>query len=210
MRSVRLATIAVGVMVTVPMAASAFAAPAPNLSKSQVQPWTFVGKAGACGVDYPAGSQDVDSKWSPHAGLLDVHGNADKALALSKTGLTSDCSSAGATITNVAGLAVTQLSFDISDDSHCGAGAPRFNVVTDDNVLHFVGCSSMTATTADGTDEAGNSWTHREADFSQAFPAITPGSTVKSIDIVFDEGTDQGTGQALLDNIEVNGTVVGH
>jgi hypothetical protein len=33
---------------------------------------------------------------------------------------------------------------------------------------------------------------------------------VTSIDLVFDEGTDQGTGYTLLDNIEINGTVVGH
>jgi hypothetical protein len=198
MRSVRLTTVAVGVAVTIPMAGAAFAAPAPDLTKSEVKASTFVGKAGACGVDYPAGSRIVESKWLPHAGLLDAHGKADKALFLSKQGPTSDCSAAGASITKVAGLTVTELGFDISDDSHCGGGAPRFNVVTSADTLLFFGCDAMTSSST-GTD----GWTHK---------SINVGSlTVKSIDIVFDEGTDvDPSGAALLDNIEVNGTVVGH
>jgi hypothetical protein len=205
MRSLRLATVAVGVAVTIPMAGAAFAAPAPDLNKSEVKTWTFIGKAAECGG--VAGSHDVSSKWLPHAGLVDAKGKADKALELVKSGDTADCSSAGATITKVAGLSASDLTlgYDISDDSHCGAGAPRFNVVTSDDVTHFVGCSYLTAA------PLGNGWTHRETDANtQVFPAFEPNTTVKSIDIVFDEGTDNGTGKALLDNIEVNGTVVGH
>jgi hypothetical protein len=141
-------------------------------------------------------------------GLLDAHGKADKALFLSKQGPTSDCSAAGASITKVAGLSTDglTLAYDISDDSHCGAGAPRFDVVTSDGTTHFVGCSYMTGT------PLVSGWTHRETDANtQVFPAFDPGTTVQSIDIVFDEGTDNGMGgQALLDNVAVDGVVVGH
>jgi hypothetical protein len=33
--------------------------------------------------------------------------------------------------------------------------------------------------------------------------------TIASIEIVADEGTDQGTGQSVVDNVDVNGTLVG-
>jgi hypothetical protein len=197
MRSLRLATVAVGVAVTIPMAGAAFAAPAPDLNKSEVKAWTFVGKAGACGTDYAAGTRIVESRWLPHAGLVDAKGKADKALSLSKQGDTADCSSAGASITKVAGLGVTELGYDISDDSHCGAGAPRFNVTTTDGTFFF-GCAAMASSPLSTTG-----WSHKTVDTS----SLT--GTVQSIDIVFDEGTDQGSGSALLDNIEVNGIVVG-
>jgi hypothetical protein len=47
---------------------------------------------------------------------------------------------------------------------------------------------------------------------AQAFPPLTPGATVISIDIVFDEGVDTGpdfSGFVMLDNIDVNGTLIG-
>jgi hypothetical protein len=33
---------------------------------------------------------------------------------------------------------------------------------------------------------------------------------VTAVEIVFDEGTDQGVGYAVLDNIDVNGTLIGN
>ena len=45
----------------------------------------------------------------------------------------------------------------------------------------------------------------------QAFPPIAAGAKVTSIQIVFDEGTDTppGAGLAVIDNIDINGVLVG-
>jgi len=185
-----------------------FAAPSGLMAK----PFTFVGKAGDCGTGYPAGSNIVAAAWQTHQGLPDA-GGSDHALFLQKNGLTSDCSSAGATIDGVNGITLNEIGWDVRDDGHCGAGAPRFNVTTSDNVTHFIGCSSpppTTNTVAPGSPDAnGNTWHRKRYDPATAFPPITLGSTIQSISIVFDEGTDQGQGFVYLDNIDINGTLIG-
>jgi hypothetical protein len=143
-----------------------------------------------------------------------VHG-----LLLAKTGPTNNNASGGATLHGVYGIMLTELGYDLRKQgsfagplgSHCGAGAPRFNVTTTDNTLHFVGCASppplQTAT--------GNGWIRLRwtaAQLLAAFPPILPTDVVKSISIVFDEGQDTGAdffGLAVLDNIDVNGVLVG-
>src|SRR5256885_3413013 len=65
-----------------------------------------------------------------------------EGLLLVKTGPSSNFAAAGAEMKGVRGLHLTELGYDIRSGSHCGAGAPRFNVVTSDGVNHFVGCSS--------------------------------------------------------------------
>jgi hypothetical protein len=107
---------------------------------------------------------------------------------------------------------LTEIGFDIRNSGHCGAGAPRFNVVTTDNVFHFLGgCSNATSSPA--TPEQG--WSRVRIDptnASQAFPPVTASEIVKSIDLIFDEGTDTGTdfsGMAVLDNLDVNGFLIG-
>jgi len=50
------------------------------------------------------------------------------------------------------------------------------------------------------------------AELAGAFPPIMPTDKVSSITIIFDEGTDTGPdnfGLAVLDNIDVNGTLTG-
>ncbi len=48
----------------------------------------------------------------------------------------------------------------------------------------------------------------------KAFPPIPVGSKIKSIDLIFDEGTDtannntQGVGLSVLDNININGVLL--
>jgi hypothetical protein len=69
-------------------------------------------------------------------------------LLLVKTGPTANFAAAGADLRSVRGITLTELGYDIRTGSHCGGGAPRFNVVTDDGVTHFVGCSSGTVTTS--------------------------------------------------------------
>ena len=174
-----------------------------------VKPFTFVGTVANCGS---VGTDNVQAAWQPHQGLPDA-GGSDHALYLQKLGPTTDCSSAGATIDGVAGITLTEIGWDVRDDGHCGAGAPRFNVTTSDNITHFIGCSSPPPTTsvaAPGSPDAnGKTWTRKHYDPATAFPPIGAGSTVKSISIVFDEGTDQGQGFVYLDNIDINGTLIG-
>jgi hypothetical protein len=197
-------------MAAVPLAASAQTTH--NNSDAtiySVTPWTFVGAAGDCGTDSPAGSAtfgsgaNVVSRWTKDTSLS---GNPGPVLYLQKFAPTTDCSSAGATINGVDGLTnLTELNFDYysaNTSEHCGAGAPRFNVVTTDGTTHFLGCSAGT------TSPAADGWTHvvfdpTNATSTQAYPAITSDEIVSSIDIVFDE-----QGFVHLDNISVNNTVI--
>jgi hypothetical protein len=157
----------------------------------------------------------VSAQWVDNQGLADsdqdlANGKAGKALVLKKLGPTSTNASAGASIFGVEWINIRELGFDIRGDGHCGAGAPRFNVTTADGVLHFCGCSGAAQHTA-FTDPQGRAWTRVRFSGADCFPPINPTDIVKSIDLVFDEGTDMGpdnTGTATLDNIDVNGTLI--
>jgi hypothetical protein len=204
--------------------------------KFKVHPDTFVGRAGECGPGYPAGSQIVTSDWLGGLGLPDNGGgnsnpadprdnpnknDSHSGLLLSKNGPTPDCSSAGARITGLAhGATIQELGFDYRNGSHCGAGAPRFNVTTEDGLLYFVGCASGTKAPAP-QDPA--EWTRVRFGAEDFFPQVAGSppfqmgvTRVREISIVFDEGTDtptpeapSGPGLAVLDNIDINGTLVG-
>ena len=148
-----------------------------------------------------------------------------RGLLLAKTGPTSNVASAVAQIGGVRGKKLTELGYDIrkpggaSDPrgSHCGAGAPRFNVVTADGSLYFLGCNSPPADDA----EVGDGWIRLRWGGSSPLNAFSAssgalvdiqGMTLKSITIVFDEGQDTGPdnfGLAVLDNVDVNGRLVG-
>jgi hypothetical protein len=139
--------------------------------------------------------------------------NQNQGLLFAKN-LTSDNVAGFATTTVVHGAAPLEFGYDIRNGGNCGAGAPRFDVVTNDNVTHFIGCNSPPPTNATG----GTSWTRmRWGDMSTftpppAFPAFLPGNTIKVVEIVFDEGADTGptfSGDIIMDNIEVNGILVG-
>src|SRR5882724_2915499 len=89
-------------------------------------------------------------------GVADTAKDPHRGLLLSKNGPSPDCSSAGARITGVRGVSVDAtftLGFDYRNGGHCGAGAPRFNVVakpaTGPNTSHFVGgCANGVQTPA--------------------------------------------------------------
>ena len=188
----------------------------------QVVPFVFVGTAAQCGG--PAGSNIVTSAWLTGMGLPD-NGSSNTApsnhdphfgLLLSKNGLTTDCSAAGADVTGVEGMVVTELGFDYRNGTHCGAGAPRFNLVTNDNVFHFMGgCSNGTHTPA---PQDPTQWTRvriNPTNPAQAFPPMAPGAKIKSLSIIYDEGTENagtedpnGVGLSVIDNIDVNGKLI--
>ena len=151
----------------------------------------------------------------------DPHDNFGVGLLLAKTGTTAQFASAGVTLTGTKGITLTELGYDlrkpgvsIADPrgSHCGAGAPRFNITTNDGVNHFVGCASPPPTTQDPT--VGLGWIRLRwlAPLTTAFPPVLPAETIVGISIVFDEGSDTGPdnfGLAVLDNIDVNGQLIG-
>ena len=170
----------------------------------------------------PTKTNHVAAAWVKGLGETDASGPNNFAVLLSKSTETAANASSGVVITGAVGIVLNDptsvLGFDIRDGSHCGAGAPRFNVVTMDGVLHFLGCQAATTVEAgDGEPAIEPGWTRKKltpSDLNQAFPAIPPGdtsanNTVSSIAIVFDEGTDQGVGFAILDNININGVFLG-
>jgi hypothetical protein len=158
----------------------------------QLQPFVF----------NPDGTCDVTAQWQ------------NGSIVLAKNCTTATNAAAGVDIISpLEGQSIsnlTELNFDYQNDGHCGAGAPRFNVVVDGQTF-FLGCASGTHT------DLGNGWTHVEfgpSDFTAA--GIPTTGTLEDLLIIFDEGTDTPTsstivtpGKVAIDNISVNGQVVG-
>jgi len=213
----------------------------------KADPFVFVGDAGDCGENAPAGSNIVTSAWLAGMGLPDNGGantsaadlatnpnkrDRHRGLLLSKNGPTADCSAAGARIKGVKGIMVTptfELGYDYRDGSHCGAGAPRFNVSYTlpgggDGFSFVGGCSNDATPTAAPQDPL--QWSRVRFGTSnpgESFPIIPAGSRIESITLIFDEGTDvstaprpasgdlgnpAGIGLAVLDNIFINGRFI--
>jgi hypothetical protein len=162
----------------------------------------------------------------PACGTGDTRDKTNEGLLMAKTGPTNNDAAAVADLVGVKGFVLTELGYDIrkpgtdvSDPrgSHCGAGAPRFDITLADGEFFFLGCNSPAAT----TQTPGTSWirlrwggsggplqAYLNGNVLETIPAIA----VKSISIVFDEGQDTAPdnfGLAVLDNIDVNGTLVG-
>lgn len=157
----------------------------------------------------------------PTGDATDSH---NQGLLLVKTGPTNNNASAVADIKGVTGP-VTELGYDLRKPggaaadprgSHCGAGAPRFNVTTQDGKTYFIGCNSPPALVT----QSSQGWVRLRWGTAGALLAFNSAGAlvdisklnVKSISIVFDEGQDTGPdnfGLAILDNIDVNGTLVG-
>lgn len=153
----------------------------------------------------------VAGDWVKHLGLPQDNDKNRFGLLLSKNGTTLTNASAGLVVHGVKGLHLTELGLDVRNGGHCGAGAPRFNVVTSDGVTRFYGCVYGTHTP--NTPAPG--WQRVRFFTNVSYPgapAITSGLTVDSISIDFDEGTDIGpdfSGMVVLDNIDINGVLIG-
>jgi len=152
----------------------------------------------------------------------DRRDDSNEGLLLAKTGPTANVASAGVVLKKVKGT-LSELGYDIrkpgtSSDprgSHCGAGAPRFNITAENGTTYFLGCNSPPA-----VQTPGNGWLRLR--WGGATPLMAFNSTgalenitsvrVRQLSIVFDEGQDTGPdnfGLAVLDNIDVNGKLVG-
>ncbi len=161
----------------------------------------------------------------PACSTGDTRDTHNEGLLMAKTGPTPNDAAAVAVLDGVQGTVLTELGYDIRKPgvsvdlrgSHCGAGAPRFNITLQDGSSYFLGCNSPPAP----VQQAGTGWLRLR--WGGTFPLLAfnattfalesiAGKTVKSIAIVFDEGQDTGPdnfGLAVLDNIEVNGQLVG-
>src|SRR6185503_1246564 len=181
----------------------------------------------------PAGSNIVTAAWLGGLGLSDEPNKRDahSGLLLSKNGPTADCSAAGARISGVKGIVVSptfELGYDYRNGGHCGAGAPRFNVSYTlpgggDGFSFVGGCSNDSTPTAAPQDPA--QWSRvrfQTSNPAESVPVIPAGSRIKSITLIFDEGTDTptaarpsgdagnpaGIGLSVVDNIFINGAVI--
>jgi hypothetical protein len=157
----------------------------------------------------------------PACNTGDPKDNHNEGLLMVKTGPTNDDVAAVAELKKVRGSTVQELGYDIRKKggsasitgSHCGAGAPRFNVQTSDG-LWFVGCNSPAAT----TETLGDGYTRLRwgpgvvLGYKDGVALSPITGTVQRVTIVFDEGYDTGGdffGAAILDNIDYNKTLVG-
>lgn len=129
-----------------------------------------------------------------------------------------DGTAAEGRITNViAGTKLTELGWDITLDSQCGGGAPRFDVVGNDGTIWFFNCDFLkqygTVTPIAGTNfvRVTCNPSNIPPGLTKQFvgqPAFTPTTPVKEIVIIFDVGPDQGTGFANLTHVTVNNSII--
>lgn len=161
----------------------------------------------------PAGTNTVAATWMDGTGAASTStattaaDTRNQGLLLSKTSNASNQAQAGVVIRDVEGISLTQLGYDIRVGSQCTATSPRFVVVTTDDVVHKIGCASGTAQPA---PVAG--WKRLRfdpANPAQTVPVIPAGSKVKSIHLVHDGGPEAGSSIVVLDNIDINGKIIG-
>ena len=192
----------------------------------RARPFVFVDPTNAaCGTQ--PGADIVTAAWLGGMGLADdgvtptpppagAGRDPHTGLLLNKNGPTPNCSASGATIQGFKpGTTISEIGFDFRNGGHCGAGAPRFNVTSTAGNLYFVGgCSAGTHTPAPQDAE----WVRvrfSAADFFGSPSFVFNVTQVRSIEILYDEGTDtptvsdpNGVGLAVLDNIDINGQLI--
>lgn len=160
----------------------------------------------------PGHTGTVAAAWVKHLGLPQNDPNR-YGLILSKNTVSATNSSAGLVINGVKGIHLTELGFDYRNSGHCGAGAPRFNVVASDlpNTTRFYGC--LHGAHSPSTPQAG--WNRVRFLTGTNYPgadAIPASATIVSISVVFDEGVEVApdlSGVVILDNIDINGFLIG-
>jgi len=166
----------------------------------------------------PSSSGTLAAQWVDRLGV--PTGNllfpVDPALVLSKNATAPAGSIAGAYIRNSTG-SLTELGFDYREGGQCTTTSPHFVVVTSLSGTHVVGgCSkgTITAPMIGTTPVVG--WKRVRftlTDPLQISPALLPGDTITSITLVLDQGpgTDPAAagGLVVIDNIDINGTLVG-
>jgi hypothetical protein len=211
-----LTVITAGFAASAVLAGAAEAQPRDSL---KVKPDTFIDTAGAFGDPVDPGA--ASSQWVNKSGTTstpDLFGEpADFGLVLAKNVETSVVAAALAELVGPAGETVdasTEFGYSYRNDGHCGAGAPRFNVTVTDGTneaTYAAGCANPATTTeAVNADWTRKIWTPADFFFLNGDSAVPlVGSEIVSVVIVFDEGTDVGPGEAILDDITFNDLVAG-
>jgi hypothetical protein len=204
----------------------------------KVVPEAFISKNPTvdCGPGFVSQSNggQVQAAWASGIGLPVSASNARQGLFLSKQLKTSDCSAGIANVTGISmtnPIFLTELGFDVdsaksapngysSNDKplHCGPGAPRITIILKDGSIFAFACFFGTHTRRNSVGGAPPvTWdTVRfgDADASylggptKTFPGFNT-ALIMFMQIEFDEGTDQGTGQTIIDNIDINGFLIG-
>jgi len=159
----------------------------------------------------PAGSNTVAASWLDGTGAATGSSATtdmlNQGLLLSKTSSASNQAVAAVVFSGVEGTYVTQLGFDLRTGSQCTTKSPRLVVVTMDDVVHKAGCGTATSQPAPATG-----WQRLRIDptnSAQMVPAITAGSEVKSMHLVVDDGPETGSSIVVIDNIDINGKLIG-
>lgn len=195
---------------------------------------TYLAQAGwIAGIGCPThswesttGHRKPDARYTdPACPTGDKKDTRNEGLLLAKTGPTAQYTAAGVNLKDVKGTPLTELGYDIRkpgtvDDlrgSHCAAGSPRFLIITMKGKTYFIGCNSPPP----DSQTAGNGWlrlrwggngTLLAYDASTNQLTNISGVHVRIIQVVLDDGQDSAPdnfGLAVLDNIDVNGTLVG-
>jgi len=159
------------------------------------------------------------AEWRTGIGLADNKGGKKDpfyGLYFAKMTGTFTDSGAGAYVKGIKNEVLSELGYDFKIGSHCGAGAPRFNVYIKGMGEYYfsLGCyyGNRTAVPVPGQpDWRRIRFTNADVYPSRAGQAPWPGfgnAILNDLWIVFDEGLDQGTGYFIMDNITLNGFVV--
>ncbi len=172
-------------------------------STEQLRAWPFA-------YD-PASSNTVAATWMDGTGVSSTASNTsdtrNQGLLLSKTSAASNQAQAGIVVRDVEGMSLTELGYDIRNGGQCTSTTPRFAIVTIDDVVHKTGCASGTTQSA---PVAG--WKRLRfdpANPAQTNPPIAPGSKIKSVYLVMDGGPETGSTVVVLDNVDINGKIIG-
>jgi hypothetical protein len=161
----------------------------------------------------------IKASWQQGEGLADG-GSDDAHMAVNFEHKTNTIMNigGGAHVTGVTGITLAELGYDARNDGFCGPGSPRFAVYTMDGICHFfaINVNGVLGPTSPTPDDPAH-WTRIRFRDEDAAPQhrgqpAWPGFgkvKIKAIDLVFDEGTDQGSGQTHLDNVDINGVLIG-
>jgi Viral BACON domain len=159
----------------------------------------------------PASSNTVAATWMDGTGVSSTASSSsdtrNQGLLLSKTSAASNQAQAGIVVRDVEGMSLTQLGYDIRNGGQCTATTPRFAIVTTDDVVHKIGCTSGTTQPAPAAG-----WKRLRfdpANPAQTNPPIAPGSKIKSLYLVMDGGPETGASIVVLDNVDINGKIIG-
>ena len=181
------------------------------------------------GLGCPTAARIAPPSTSPYSdpACNSAHGGGDatdvdnEGLLLIKTGPTSNGPAnnnalSGATLVGVQGIQLTELGYDIRAGSVCDAVAPRFDIFTMSGKYYQLHCSDSLVPP---TPTPGTGWTRLRWNHTGGIMAIrvSTGTTqqitepISSILIIYDEGQESphNSGLAILDNIDVNGRLVG-